>query len=90
MIFLSLKTFLEINKRILKNIKEKSVTRGSHGACRHADISMTSSRGSAGADVSMAHADVSVDHVSVDQVNADPVNGQRSLGAHLSAGGSHR
>ena len=51
----------------------------------HADVSMTSSGGAGCADVSMAHADVSVD-----QVNAAPVNGQRSLGAHLSAGGSHR
>ena len=51
----------------------------------HADVSMTSSGGAGCADVSMAHADVSVD-----QVNTDLVNGQWSLGAHLSVGGSHR
>ena len=53
----------------------------------HVDVSMTSSRGTAGVDVSMVHADVSVDRSTLTGQLVNRLVGPR---AHWSASGSHR
>jgi hypothetical protein len=62
MIFLMLKAFLKLIKEFLKNknINQWHMEASGH-AMWHADVSMTSARGSASADVNMAYADVSVE-----------------------------